>query len=171
VSRGLLALIVASVALSSVPGAGVAARPTDGNRLGRVGGATITLRAALRYRGPWQRRLSLKLVKGITPIRFYVCAVWSRTPPPQACRAAPGTGLPAGTTLRLEQHPVGPAAPRADSPGWGLVATSTGPALQAVLSNNVSGNRFGTVSYRVTLRSPSGHVFATSNRLQVVWHR
>jgi predicted butyrate kinase (DUF1464 family) len=44
-------------------------------------------------------------------------------------------------------------------------------ALEAVLSNTVSGNKYGTLHYRVTLRDSSGHVLATSNAIKLVWHR
>jgi hypothetical protein len=64
--------------------------------------------------------------------------------------------------MRLEQHRTA---------GWKRVGQSAGPALTAVLSNDVSGNRVGTVFYRVTLRQRSGRVLRTSNALKVVWHR
>jgi hypothetical protein len=55
--------------------------------------------------------------------------------------------------------------------GWKRVGLSTGPAVQAVLSNAVSGNRLGTVYYKVTLRQPSGLVLRTSNTFRVIWHK
>ena len=64
--------------------------------------------------------------------------------------------------MRLEQH---------RNSGVGSGSDSPGPALQAVLSNDVSGNRFGTVYYRVTLRQRSGRVLRTSNTFKVVWHK
>lgn len=161
--RALLALLVVSLALASSLASAAS--------VATVAAAKITLRGALRDSGPWRRYLALKLVKGPTPISFHVCAVWSQTTPKQPCQAVPGSKLPGGATMRLEQRPIGPALKRADSPGWGLVATSNGAVLEAVLSNHVSGNRLGTVTYRVTLRSVSGRVFATSNTFKVVWHR
>ncbi len=102
---------------------------------------------------------------------FVVCAVWNQAPPPPTCQPRRGSRLPEGTSLRLEQRPIGAGVKRADSPGWGLVGLSQDAALEAVLSNNISGNRFGTISYRVTLRNASGRVQATSNTFKVVWHR
>jgi hypothetical protein len=135
------------------------------------GTAGITLRGSKLNLGPWSPSLSLRLVLNGTPTTFYACAVWKQAFPEHSCEAAAGTKLPAGATMRLEQRPVGPALERADSPGWGLVATSEGAALEAVLSNNVSGNRLGTVTYRVTLRNASGRVLARSNELTVDWHK
>jgi hypothetical protein len=52
-----------------------------------------------------------------------------------------------------------------------MLASSEEPVLEAVLSNTVSGDRPGTVHYRVTLRDPSGKILARSNRFTVTWHR
>ncbi len=71
--------------------------------------------------------------------------------------------------MRLEQRPPGPGVKRADSPGWGLVGTSDQTELRVVLSDFVSGNRPGTVTYRVTLRNPSGRILATSNTIMIDW--
>ena len=40
-----------------------------------------------------------------------------------------------------------------------------------MLSNTITGNAYGTLRYRVTLRDASGHVLATSNAIKLVWHR
>ena len=64
--------------------------------------------------------------------------------------------------MRLEQ--------RRGGPGWRVVGTSRDAALEAVLSNTVSGNRPGAVSYRVTLRNVSGRILGTSNAFKVFWH-
>jgi hypothetical protein len=129
--------------------------------------STITLRARV-HRGPWQRTLSLKLVQ-TSLTAFSVCAVWN-TQGSQRFNCSAGTKLPADATLRLEQNPAGHGLKRADSPGWGMVASSEEATLEAALSNAVSGNRQGAVHYRVTLRDPSGKVLAGSNLLTVNWH-
>lgn len=123
--------------------------------------ATIVLRGRQGSEGPWRRSLSLKLIQ-LDVTNFSVCAIWrlASSPPPN-CRAPRGTRLPIGTTLRLEQ--------RRSGPGWKTVGTSNDPALEAVLSNTVAGNRPGAVSYRVTLRGASGRVFRTSNTFRVDW--
>ena len=72
--------------------------------------------------------------------------------------------------MRLEQRPIGPAARRADSPGWGLVGTSEEAYLDIPLSSFVSGNRPGPVTYRATLRDGTGRVLATSNTITISWH-
>jgi hypothetical protein len=73
--------------------------------------------------------------------------------------------------MRLEQSPIRQALKRPDSPGWGMLAVSDQAELEAVLSNTVTGNRYGTMHYRVTLRDASGKVLATSNAIKLVWHR
>jgi hypothetical protein len=60
---------------------------------------------------------------------------------------------------------------RPDSPGWGLLGLSEHPAAEAVLSNTVAGNRLGALRYRATLRNRAGEILATSNTLELVWHR
>jgi hypothetical protein len=64
--------------------------------------------------------------------------------------------------MRLEQR---------GKTGWKRVGLSTEPALEAVLSNAVSGNRVGTVLYRTRLLRLSGLVLRTSNTFRVVWHK
>lgn len=129
----------------------------------------IALLEAAQSDGPWTRRLSLRLGRAGVPTQFYVCAVRDGAGP---CAAREGATLPAGSTLRLEQQPVGPGLERPDSPGWGLVGTSEDPVLKLTLSDFVSvNNKPGHVTYRVTLRDPSGHVTATSNTTTISWHR
>jgi hypothetical protein len=113
--------------------------------------------------------MSLKLVQ-TSLTEFSVCATWN-TQPPRRFNCSSGAQLPANTTLRLEQSPAGHGLKRADSPGWGMVGSSEEATLEAALSNAVSGNRPGTVHYRVTLRDSSGRVLARSNVLMVNWHQ
>jgi hypothetical protein len=120
------------------------------------------LRGRQGSQGPWRHYLRLKLVK-VEVTSFSVCAVWNRaSPPPPTCRASRGTRLPGGTIMRLEQRRAGA--------GWRVVGTSRDAALEAVLSNTVSGNRPGAVSYRVTLRNVSGRILGTSNAFKVFWN-
>lgn len=169
--RALLALLVVVLAFplasgASGTGAASATRAT-------AGAATkIVLRGRQGSQGPWRRYLWLKFVKGGVPTSFSVCAVWNRTsPPPPTCRAARGDRLPRGTLMRLEQRLPRAGLRSAGIPGWRTVGTSTDAALAAVLSNAVSRNRLGTVSYRVTLRNASGRILGTSNTFKVFWHK
>jgi hypothetical protein len=132
-------------------------------------GHTITLRARIQ-RGPWQRTLSLKLVK-TSLSEFSLCAVWDK-PPPRSfdCSSPAARRLPAHTSLRLEQSPIASALRRDDSPGWGMLARSEEATLGAALSNTVSGDRPGIVRYRVTLRDASGKILVRSNVFTVTWH-
>jgi hypothetical protein len=57
-----------------------------------------------------------------------------------------------------------------DSPGWGTVGTSDSPELSVPLSNGVTGNQRGTVTFRATLRNRAGRVLATSNDFTLTWH-
>jgi hypothetical protein len=161
--RVLLALVAALLALSTplVPSAN--GRPSRSAGVRTTAEATIVLRGRTGIQGPWRRYLRLKLRRGGIPVSFSVCAVWGEPPvlTPE-CEAAPGDRLPEGTTMRLEQR---------RKAGWKRVGLSTGPAVQAVLSNAVSGNRLGTVYYKVTLRQPSGLVLRTSNTFRVIWHK
>jgi hypothetical protein len=138
-----------------------------------TGSPKIRLLEAAQSDGPWTRRLSLRLGRGGVPTQFYVCALRTqRDGADRPCGADEGGTLPARSTLRLEQHPVGPGLERPDSPGWGLVGTSDEPELKLTLSDFVSAdNKPGTVTYRVTLRDPSGRVTATSNKITISWHR
>jgi hypothetical protein len=164
VPRALFALLALSLTLSAPPAGDASAdRPPGVVGVETGAAATIVLRGRQGGYGPWRRYLWLKLVRSDV-ISFSVCAVWNRPgPPPPTCRAAPGTRLPRGTVMRLEQRRAGP--------GWKVVGTSRQPALEAVLSNTVSGNRPGLVAYRVTLRNRAGRVFRTSNTFKVFWHK
>lgn len=135
---------------------------------GAASNDTLTLRGRV-HRGPWRPALSLKLAQ-TSLTEFSLCAVWDKAGvgSPNCDRRGP---LPAGTALRLEQSPVGRGIKRADSPGWGMLASSDDSVLEAALSNTASGNRLGTVHYRVTLRDTSGNVLARSNLFTVTWHR
>jgi hypothetical protein len=133
--------------------------------------ATIALFVSDRNTGPWRSQVSLKLRRDLIPRNFFVCGIAADARPATACTAPAGTGIPAGTILRLEQRPAAPAAPSPDSPGWGTVGTSQDPTLSVPLSNFVSGNVSGTIRYRVTLRPIEGGApLATSNVVTVTWH-
>jgi hypothetical protein len=132
----------------------------------------ITLLGGRTNRGPWVRSLSLEhSAEDGVPVSFFVCAAWGETQSPKACDAAAGAELPAGTTLRLEQRPVGSAPESPDSPGWGTVGTSEQPELAVPLSDFVSGLEVRKASYRVTLRrfGEEGPPLATSNVITVTW--
>jgi hypothetical protein len=131
---------------------------------------TIRLLGSKSNSGPFEESLSLKLVDGVEPIAFYVCAAWGDDEAPSGCKAPSGARLPAGASLRLEQRPPGPARRFADSPGWGTVGTSETAELSAPLSNGVTGNRIGKVTFRATLRNRAGRVLATSNPFMLTWH-
>jgi hypothetical protein len=157
VPRAALALLVVlTLALASVAAAGVESGP------GSVGGpdASILLRGRQGIQGPWRRYLWLRLNRH-SVISFTVCAVRNRTKPTPSCAPPQGERLPQGSILKLEQRRAGR--------GWRTVAISRGPALQAVLSNGVTGNRLGTISYRVTLRNEGGRAVETSNTFKVYW--
>ena len=168
--RALLALLVVAVLAFPLASGASGTGAASATRVTAGAAAKISLRGRQGDHGPWKRYLWLKLVK-VRLTSFSVCAVWNQTLLTPACRAAPGRKLPRGTIMRLEQRPVGSALRRADSPGWGMVGISTEPALQAVLSNAVAGNRLGSVSYRVTLRNASGRVLETSNTFKVFWNK
>jgi hypothetical protein len=161
--RGLLFAPVAGLlALASPLVSGASVVPTKSGRATTAAVATIKLGGRTGIDGPWRRTLRLKLVRGGIPVSFSVCAVWGERPSlTPDCQAASSEGLPEGTVLRLEQH---------RKVGWKRVGQSPVPALQAVLSNAVGGNRVGTVLYRVTLRQ-GARILRTSNTLRVVWHR
>jgi len=131
---------------------------------------TITVLGSRSNTGPFGHSLSMKLVDGPQPISFYVCAAWSRETAPKGCTARSGDYLPAGAILRLEQQPPGPAVTFPDSPGWGTVGTADTPELRTVLSNGVTGNKLGTITFRATMRDRSGRILATSNRFTLNWH-
>jgi hypothetical protein len=177
VKRGVLVLVAAGVGSACALASCGSAEPTGVAGAGAPGDdrsavqedAVITLRVRDRL-GPWKKSLYLKLVR--TRLRsFSVCAIrnWQPASDQFGCDIL-GGGLPEGA-LRLEQSPIRRALRRADSPGWGMLGFSTHDRLGAVLSNTASGNRFGLVHYRVTLRTASGRVLAQSNRVTVNWHR
>jgi hypothetical protein len=171
VKRGVLVLVAAGVGFACALTAGASAGPTavsDPRTAVQEAGA-ITLRVRDRL-GPWKKSLYLKLVK--TRVRsFTVCAIRGWEPASELFRCDTTGGRLTDGVLRLEQSPIGRAARRVDSPGWGMLGLSTHDRLGAVLSNTASGNRFGLFYYRVTLRSASGFVLAQSNRVTVNWHR
>ena len=132
---------------------------------------TITLRGKFAGSG-WVRTLSRKLNKNRL-IPFTLCAVWDHPSGKQFdCLPVPGSSLPPGTDLRLEQKPAGHGLRRADSPGWGMLAMSPTAVLKAPLSNDVTGNTFGTVRFRVTLRErATGRIVYRSNPFLLRWTR
>jgi hypothetical protein len=162
--RASLGVLMAMFMLAGALAAGAGAQPSASSA------DTITLRARV-HEGAWQKKLSLKLVK-TKLISFTVCAVWDK-PASQRFTCAPprGAQLPAGTTMRLEQRPVARALKRADSPGWGMLASSSTASLGAVVSNTLTGNALGRFRYRVTLRNAAGQVLHTSHVFIVAWHR
>jgi hypothetical protein len=161
--RVLLAFIAVLLTLSAPLGSAASVRPSSAAGVTSAASATIVLRGRTGIDGPWRRYLRLKLVRGGIPVSFTVCAVWADTPSLNTeCQAAPGQGLPEGTRMRLEQR---------RQAGWRRVGLSIEPALEAVLSNAVSGNRLGTVYYRVRLLQTSGRVLRTSNTFRVIWHK
>jgi hypothetical protein len=174
----LLVTALAALALSGCSGDepttnAVTTTPTATGQTTTAGDApqTVTVLGSAQNTGPFEDSLSLKLVAGFRPIPFYVCAAWGAKTAPSNCTAAQGARLPAGSTLRLEQRPPGPAVTYPDSPGWGTVGTSEDPELNIPLSNGVTGNRVGKVTFRATLRNRSGRVLATSNTFTLTWRR
>ena len=159
----LFAPLTALLALLTLV-SGASASPTSGSRATTAAVATIKLGGRTGIDGSWRRALRLKLKRGGIPVSFSVCAVWGEPPTlTSQCLQASDERLPEGTIMRLEQH---------RTVGWKRVGLSPVPTLHAVLSNAVSGNRFGTVFYRVTLRERrSGRILRTSNTFRVVWHR
>lgn len=131
---------------------------------------TLRGRTSSNGGGTWQRRLRLKLLK-LRLNRFELCAMVNQARFSPSCDPRPGSVLPRGTILRLEQKPAGKGIRVKDTPGWGMVGTSLEPSIFAVLSNVVTGNTFGTVTYRVTLRDAEGNIVARSKPFKVVWHR
>jgi hypothetical protein len=165
--RLAFAVLTASLLLPCplVSSAGV--RPSSVAGVRTAAATKIVLRGRLGIQGPWRSYLWLKLVRGGIPTSFTICAVWDQALLTPACRAAPGKSLPEGTVMRLEQRRITPKR----ATGWKRVGFSPETPLQAVLSNDLSGNRRGVVAYRVTVRSTSGRVLRTSNTLRVFWHR
>ena len=152
-------VLVTSV-LAAVSTAGAAESASGPASAGAVSASKIVLRGREGIQGPWRRYLWLKLHRfGITS--FTVCAVRNAKFLSPSCRPPSGARLPQGSILKLEQGRQGR--------GWRTVAISREAALQAVLSNTVTGNRLGATSYRVTLRNSAGRVVETSNMFRVYW--
>jgi hypothetical protein len=161
VPRGLTLLAASLVLASPLPYGASGAVASSPTRVTTGAAAKIMLRGRQGIAGPWRSYLWLKLVR-TDIVSFSVCALWDQRLLAPACRSTRGKTLPQGTIMRLEQRRTA---------GWKRVALSPEAALEAVLSNAVSGNRLGVVSYRVTLRNPTGHIRATSNTFKVFWHK
>ena len=175
VPRAVLSVAVAGAALiwpfASVASAdrpGALAVPA-GKRAAHQDDSKLTLRLRTRL-GPWKKSLYLKLNKNVLS-SFSACGIrnWNGTDKFD-CEVASGR-LPSGNFLRLEQSPVAKALKRLDSPGWGMLGLTSNTRVGVVVSNVVTGNRYGIYRYRVTLRNASGQVLATSNVVRVTWHR
>ena len=162
--RALAGFAAASLLLAIPLTSGAAERPSRTGEVAKANATKIVLRGRRGIQGPWRSYLWLKLVR-TDIVSFSVCAVWNQRLLTPACRATAGKTLPEDTLMRLEQRRTTRVA------RWKRVALSTEPTLEAVLSNAVSGNRLGTVLYRVTLRSPTGHIRATSNTFRVFWQK
>jgi hypothetical protein len=159
----------ASVASADWTGSPAALAGPSGERATHQDDSKLTLRLRTRL-GPWKKSLYLKLNKNLLS-SFSVCGIrnWNETDKFD-CEAAAGR-LPGGNSLRLEQSPVAKALKRPDSPGWGMLGLTATTRVGVVVSNTVTGNRYGTYRYRVTLRAGSGQILATSNVVRVTWHR
>ena len=143
---------------------------TDTGTVAASSSSKITLRAGRTNTGPWVQSVSLEHGPDGVPTNFFVCAAWDEARSPEECDAAPGTELPAGTVLRLEQRPAGAAVASSDSPGWATVGTSDEAELRVPLSDFVSGLDVDKATYRVTLRPRAGgEALATSNPITVTW--
>ncbi len=156
----LVSLALAWAVLASVSGAASASPRTAA----APAATTITLRGRQGIAGPWRTYLRLKLRRGAIPVSFSVCALVDSKKIPPLCHARRGVKIPKDSRLRLEQRRLSKAA-------WRVVGVSFEPFIGARLSNDVGGNRFGTVHYRVTLRGPNGTILRTSNPFKVIWHR
>jgi hypothetical protein len=166
VQRGLAVIaVVVSVALASAVGASLSRDAAAASPRAAAAPAVtmITLRGRKDISGPWRNYLYLKLSRGAIPVSFSVCAVVDSKKVPPSCHARHGTTIPKNSRLRLEQ--------RRGTGRWKLVGVSLEPFLDARLSNDVAGNRYGTVHYRVTLRAKNGTILRTSNPFRVIWHR
>jgi hypothetical protein len=175
VPRAVLTIAVAGAALvlpfasiASADRAGPFAAPA-GARAAHQDDSKLTLRVRTRL-GPWKKSLYLKLIKTRLS-SFSVCGIrnWNGTERFD-CEAAAGR-LPSGNFLRIEQSPIAKALRRPDSPGWGMLGLTSNTRVGVVVSNNLTGNKYGTYRYRVTLRAGSGQILATSNVVSVTWHK
>ena len=105
--------------------------------------------------GPWRRYLWLKLVKvELTSFSSARSGTRRRRRRPAGPPAASGCPRERSCSSSSAEPGVGGRAAGLED-GRDL---SLSAALEAVLSNNVSRNRLGTISYRVTLRNESGRV-------------
>ena len=165
-----LASLLCVFALAGTAALGATAGNTSNAAGARATATVITLRGRSPVAlGAWHQRLRLKLIK-LRLKKFELCAMVNRSALSPTCDAKPGEALPRGTILRLEQRPAGHGIKVQDTPGWGMVGTSLEPSIVAVLSNVVTGNKVGTVTYRVTLRDAEGTILARSRPFKVVWH-
>jgi hypothetical protein len=162
-----LAALAVSVLLTSPISSSAGSGPSSTQTAKAATAGTVVLRGRMGAYGPWRSYLWLKLRKGGLPTTFSICAVWDQPLLTPACRAAEGKSLPQGTAMRLEQRRMTPKR----AAGWKRVGFSPVTPLEAILSNDVSGNRLGVVAYRVTVRNASGRIFHRSNTLRVFWHK
>jgi hypothetical protein len=166
-----LPLVLAAVLAAGCSGSDETSPTTTGGDTETTPNASkITLLGGRTNSGPWVSSLSFQHGEDGVPVGFFVCAAWDESRSPEACDAAAGAKLPAGTILRLEQKPIGSAVESPDSPGWGTVGTSEQAELRVPLSDFVSGLDVRTATYRATLRRlEGGPPQATSNTLTVTW--
>ena len=163
-TRSLAAAFAVALVLGLALAPGVGARPSAATGVAAGTASPFLLRGRQQATGPWKRYLWLKLNR-FDIIRFSVCGAWNQRITP-TCAVARGNALPNGALLKLEQQ-----FGSAKRPSWRTVGVSSEPALQAVLSNTVSRNRLGAVSYRLTLRDASNRIVRTSNLFKVFWSR
>lgn len=168
--RAILASAVATAALAMGVAAGWSGvhGPAAGHTAREEAG-TVTLR--MRYRlGPWKQSLYLKLNK-LKLSTFSVCGIrnWQSTEK-FGCDVS-GSRLPEQMSMRIEQSPIAKALRRDDTPGWGMLGFSQTARIGAAVSNVLTGDKYGTYRYRVTLRDSAGKIVATSNIVKVTWHR
>lgn len=178
VPRGVLTVVVVGAALVWPFAIDASADRTTGRsalagprsaRVSQQDDSKLTLRVRSRL-GPWKTSLYLKLNKNVLS-SFLACGIrnWNGTEKFD-CEAAAGR-LPGGNFMRLEQSPRAKALQRPDSPGWGMLGLTGNTRVGVVVSNTITGNKYGAYRYRVTLRSASGEVLATSNIVKVTWHK
>jgi hypothetical protein len=162
-------VMFATVALALASALATQHRPAHAKATAGEAGHSITLRGKFLGSG-WRKSLSRTLVR-TRLTQFTLCALWDHPASRQFdCIPTAGASLPKGTELRLEQKPPGHGLRRADSPGWGMIGLSPTAVLRAPLSNDVTGNKVGTVRFRVTLRQrSSGAIIYRSNLLLLRW--
>jgi hypothetical protein len=174
VPRAVLTVFIAGVALVGPFAVGASAERSalaapSCARTAQQDDSKLTLRLRTRL-GPWKTSLYLKLNKNKLST-FSACGIrnWDGAERFD-CEATAGR-LPGGNFLRLEQSPRAKALQRSDSPGWGMLGLTSNTRVGVVVSNVLTGNKYGTYRYRVTLRNGSGQVLATSNIVKVTWHK